>query len=50
MKVFLPRFQKRKSGITFDEYILLAALVWVAIVVGVQVIRGAKSQGDFNIA
>jgi Flp pilus assembly pilin Flp len=38
MKTFLSRFSKNKTGVTLDEYVLVAALVWVAILIGVQVV------------
>ncbi len=50
MKTFPSRFSKHKSGVTLDECLLIAALVWIAIVVGVQFIRAGKPQGNFNVA
>ncbi len=38
MKTFLSRSSKKQSGVTLDEYALIAALVWVAIMIGVQVV------------
>ncbi len=42
MKTFLSRFSKNKSGVTLNEYVLVAALVWVAILIGVQVASAGK--------
>jgi Flp pilus assembly pilin Flp len=45
MKTFLSRFSKRQSGVTLDEYALIAALVWVAIMIGVQVVSAGTPSG-----
>jgi Flp pilus assembly pilin Flp len=50
MKTFLSRFSKNKSGVTIGEYVLIAALIWVVIMIGVRVISAGKSSGGFNIA
>jgi Flp pilus assembly pilin Flp len=45
MKTFLSRFSKKQSGVTLDEYALIAALVWVAIMIGVQVVSAGTPSG-----
>ncbi len=44
MKAFFTHFLKNKSGVTVDEYLLIVAIIWVAITIGVQVVTaGAPS-------
>jgi len=50
MKTFPSRFSKHKSGVTLEECLLIAALIWLAIVVGVQFIIAGKPPGNFNAA
>lgn len=45
MKAILSLFSKNKSGVTLDEYALIAALVWVAIMIGVQVVSAGTLTG-----
>jgi Flp pilus assembly pilin Flp len=49
MKTFLSRFSKKQSGVTLDEYALIAALVWVAIMIGVQVVSAGTPSGAIKI-
>ena len=49
MKTFLSRFSKKQSGITLDEYALIAALVWVAIMIGVQFVSASTPSGAVKI-
>jgi len=45
MKTIISLFSKNKSGVTIDEYALIAALVWVAIMIGVQVVSAGTPSG-----
>ena len=45
MKAFLSRFSKKQSGVTLDEYALIAALVWIALMIGVQVVSAGTPSG-----
>jgi pilus assembly protein Flp/PilA len=47
MKSFLARFVKNESGATAIEYGLIAALISIAIIVGVRSI-GSKLSATFN--
>jgi Flp pilus assembly pilin Flp len=49
MKTILSLFSKNKSGVTIDEYALIAALVWVAIMIGVQVVNASTPSGAVKI-
>jgi Flp pilus assembly pilin Flp len=48
MKTFLSRL-KHKSGVTIDEYLLIAAIIWVAITIGVQVVTAGTPSGALKI-
>lgn len=48
MKTFLSRFVKNKSGVTVDEYFLIAALIWIVVTIALQVIRANKPWGALN--
>ena len=45
MKTFLSRFSKKQSGVTLDEYALIAALVWIAVMIGVQAVNASTPSG-----
>jgi Flp pilus assembly pilin Flp len=49
MKTFPSRFPKNKSSVTVDEYLLVAALVWVAVMLGVQVVSAATPSHALKI-
>jgi Flp pilus assembly pilin Flp len=49
MKTFLSRFSNKQSGVTLDEYALIAALVWVTIMIGVQVVNASTPSGAVKI-
>ena len=49
MKSIISLFSKNKSGVTIDEYALIAALVWVAIMIGVQVVSASTPLGAVKV-
>ena len=50
MKTFLSRFLQKQSGVTIDEYALIAALICVAIMIGAQSLSAGKPSGEFKLA
>ncbi len=48
MKTFLSRFVKNKSGVTVEEYFLIAALIWIVVTIALQILRANKTWGALN--